>query len=303
MSSILEILKKYHKKIDALDLELIISEVIKKPREFVIAHPEYKIIKNYELKITNYLKRRINGEPLAYIFSDKEFYGLKFKVNKNVLVPRPETEMMVDWSKQKTENRKQNFIFIDAGTGSGCIIVTLAKLLNNPPHPLYQEGIYKFLATDISKSALKIARQNAKFHKVDKQIKFIHGNLLEPILKNCKLLPARFAKASARRASYKLIILANLPYLTPKQIKNSPTIKYEPKLALDAGGDGLKYYRELFRQIKQLKMLCVMCYVLCEIDPSQTSKIKKLIKNNFPSAKIVIKKDLRGLNRFVVMEI
>lgn len=288
MPNIIDLKQKYHNKIDLLDLELIISRVIKKPREFVIVYDEFKIIKNYELKITNYIKRRMHGEPLAYIFGQKEFYGLKFKVDKNTLVPRPETEMMVEEAinirKQKTKNRKQNnIIFIDVGTGSGNIIISVAKNITD-----YGSQITDYFGIDISKPALQIARQNTKFHQVDKQIKFLQGNLLKPIIKNKKyIIP-----------NTKYIILANLPYLTPTQIKNSPTIHYEPKLALTAGSDGLKYYGELFKQIKLLR---VSCYVLCEIDPSQTIKIKKLIKNNFPESKTQIKKDLRGLDRIAII--
>ncbi len=292
MNSIQKIKQKYREQIDLLDLELIISRVIKKPREFVIIHPEHKIIKNYGLRITDYIKRRINGEPIAYIFGEKEFYGLNFKVNKNTLVPRPETELLIELAIEYIRNPKseiRNPIIIDVGTGSGCIIITLAKILNSK----CQIPNSKFIATDISVPALRTARQNAKLHKVDKKIKFLQGNLLEPIINStsCKL----------KDTSY--IILANLPYLAPSQIKNSPSIQREPKLALSAGQDGLKYYRLLFKQIKKINILHIAGCVLCEIDPSQTAEIKKIIKNNLPTAKIKIKKDLSGLNRLAVITI
>ncbi len=282
--TISEVKQKYYKKIDLLDLELIISRVIKKPREFVLTHPEFKLITNYELRITNYIDRRLKGEPLAYIFGEKEFYGLNFKVNKNTLIPRPETELMVDETiKQLTINNEQLTI-IDIGTGSGCIIISLAKQLAN----------YKFIATDISRTALRVARQNAKIHKVNKRIKFLNGNLLKPVLNNKKLIID----------NCKLIIVSNLPYLTPAQIKNSSSIQCEPKLALNAGKDGLKYYRQLFKQIKLLVTgYQLSVTALIEIDPQQTAKLKKIIKNNFPKAKIKIKKDLRGLNRLVIIQL
>jgi release factor glutamine methyltransferase len=302
MKSIQAIRQKYYKKIDLLDLELIISRVIKKPREFVLAHPEYKIIKNYELRIKNYVNRRIKNEPLAYIFGCKEFYGLNFKVNKNTLIPRPETELMVDEAlklrQQTTGNRQQDILFIDVGAGSGCVIVSIIKNLINSKFKIQDS---RFFASDISEPALRVARQNAKLHGVNKKIKFLHGNLLEPaveIIKNKKL----------KIENCKLIIVSNLPYLTPTQIKNSPSIQYEPRIALDAGKDGLKYYRRLFKQIK--KMLNSLeftknsrIFAIIEIDPAQTAKIKKIIKNNLPAAKIKTKKDLRGLNRIVIAEI
>ena len=96
MSSVKEIIKKYFKRIDILDLELLIASTIKKPREFVLTHPEYKLSVAQIARLASQIKRRAKGEPLAYILGEKEFYGINFKVNKNVLVPRPETEMMVE---------------------------------------------------------------------------------------------------------------------------------------------------------------------------------------------------------------
>ncbi len=297
MKRIQEIQKKYYGKIDLPDLELIISRVIKKPREFVLARPEHEISKNYELRIKNYVKRRINGEPIAYIFGEKEFYGLNFKVNKNTLVPRPETELMVDEAiklrQQTADSKRQDIVFLDIGTGSGCIIISLIK---NLIYSKYKIQNTKFIATDISSPALRLARQNAKLHKVDKKIKFLQGNLLEPIIKNKKL----------KIENCKLMILANLPYLTPTQIKNSPSIQHEPKLALTAGRDGLKYYRRLLKQIKTLLSsrkfaLDSRVFAIMEIDPSQTAEIKKIIKDNLPNAKVQIKKDLSGLNRFAAI--
>jgi release factor glutamine methyltransferase len=283
-----------------LDAEILLSYVLKKPREFILAHPEKKLTKSQVARCALCVMRRIKGEPIAYITGHKEFYGLDFFVNKNVLIPRPETELMVDEALKILKAKdtrclighRVSRIIIDVGTGSGCIIITLAKNLNSK----FKIQNSKFFATDISKPALAIARKNAKLHQVDKQIKFLHGNLLEPIIKKIKSLEIR---------NYNLVILANLPYLTPAQIKNSPSIKYEPKLALSAGKDGLKYYRRLFKQIKNVPcfMFHVSCFMLCEIDPSQTTKIKQLIKKEFPRAKIQIKKDLRGLNRLVICSI
>ena len=195
-----------------------------------------------------------------------------------------ETLKLITHNSQPCPSGRRVVTLVDVGTGSGCIIITLAKLLN-----------LKFLAIDISEKALIIARQNAKNNQVNKKIKFIKGNLLEPILKN-KLI----------NNSHPLIILANLPYLTPTQIKNSPSIKYEPKLALTAGKDGLKYYRRLFKQTNDLRNIkCKLrdINILCEIDPSQTAKIKQLIKRELPKASYQIKKDLSGLNRLVIIKI
>ena len=122
-------------------------------------------------------------------------------------------------------------------------------------------------------------------------IKFYKGDLLEPIIKDNLIIK-----------NSNLIVLANLPYLTPLQYKNAPTIRYEPKTALIAGSDGLKYYKKLFEQIKKnIDINKNSLHVLCEIDFSQVNKIKKLALNLFPELNFKIKKDLRGLNRLVLL--
>ena len=262
-------------KLNIFDIELILAYVLKKSREFIIAHPEHKLTKSQITNSKLLIKKRLKGVPIAYLTGHKEFYGLNFKVNKNVLIPRPETELMVDETLKITNGKT---IIADIGTGSGCIIITLAGLIKN----------CKLFGIDISEKALAVAKQNAKLNNAYKKIKFLKGDLLEPILKNKKFVIGNSS----------LVILANLPYLTPTQIKNSPSIKREPKLALAAGSDGLKYYRRLF---KQIKMLHNISYVLCEIDPSQTLKIKQLIKRELSETTIQIKKDLTGLNRLVII--
>lgn len=275
-----------------LEAEILLSGILKKPREFLLTHPEHKLTK---LQITNYklrIKKRLKHLPLTYITGEKEFYGLKFKVNKNVLIPRPETELMVEEALKLVARNSKPVTLIDVGTGSGCVIVTLAKLLSQESRIMNHE----LWGIDISKKALTVARQNAKLHGVAKNIKFIKGNLLSPIIRNSLFIIPDSS----------LIILANLPYLTPFQIKNSPTIKYEPESALAGGLDGLKYYRQLFKQIKKLRVAsCELrdIYALCEFDPRQTARVKQLIKRELPQATYQIKKDLAGLNRLVIIKI
>jgi len=308
-----------------LDIELILAHVLKKSREYIIAHPEYELTK---LQIAHYkllIAKRLNGIPIAYITGKKEFYGLKFKVNKNVLIPRPETELMVEEALKLATQSSQRVILTDVGTGSGCVIIALAKQIANclatpdlakpdELHPPAGGTNYKFIATDISAKALAVARQNAKLHGVAKNIKFIKGNLLEPLTKILDSLPA-FARTKGRGndkkkklSKSKFVILANLPYLTPTQIKNSPSIKHEPDLALSGGKNGLELYKKLFQQINCLihdtkYKIQNTLFILCEIDPGQTAKIKQLVKRELPQATCQIKKDLFGLNRLVIIKI
>ena len=142
----------------------------------------------------------------------------------------------------------------------------------------------QFYATDISDSALKIAKQNAKENKT--KIKFLKGNLLEPL------------DQPPTTNHQPLILTANLPYLTTKELQN-PQLKYEPKLALDGGSYGLKYFREFFNQIKQYNLKPKAIFL--EIGHNQAAQIKKLAKNVLPAYKIKIKKDLCGFDRVIII--
>lgn len=358
-----ELLKKNNTPNPHFEAEILLSHVFKKPREFILTHPEFELKQSQVTRYALCVARRMKGEPIAYITGHKEFYGLDFFVNKNVLIPRPETEMMVEEIMKLGTWNMEHTTFIDVGTGSGCIIITLNKLLSCG-YPQLRNA--RFFGIDISKSALAIARKNAKFHGVERCINFLYGDLLEPILKNPNLLnsaanntnrgrvlrgetlpeqnaagtPAGLCRSKNPKyfkyfnnPNYPIIITANLPYLTPAQVKNSPTIQYEPKLALTAGSDGLKYYRRLFKQIKRFRRLLprfsagsrgfslterlkpqkpelklgritpakAIFTILCEIDPSQSIKIKQLVKKELPDAQTEIKKDLAGLDRLAVI--
>jgi len=262
-------------QIPPYETELLLSFILHKSREYIISHPE-KIIQNktYQ-KYKRLEKKRLLDWPIAYLTGEKYFFGLNFKVNKNVLVPRPETELMVE---EVIKGIKKDDTVIDIGTGSGAIIVSLAKYFK-------ANKKMSFLAIDISPLALKIARENAKEHHVD--IMFLQGNLIEPVIKHIK-------------DKNRLIITANLPYLTIKETKTFPSIQKEPKIALESGTDGLKHYRELFKQLKTSKLSNWICY--CEINPHQKENMKKLIQNNMKDVKIEFKKDLGQRTRLCIVE-
>lgn len=305
MNTISSLIKKYRSKVDSLDLELIIARVLRKEREFVLAHPEKKITHRQETVIEKLIARRIDHEPLAYILGEKEFYGLKFKVDKNTLIPRPETELLVEEALEiiqsslatpslaKPEKFKvQNYIIVDVGTGSGNIIVSLA---HNIKHGTWNN--VEFYAIDNSRKALGVARRNAKLNRVAKNIKFIHGNLLESLTKKCSML----------RAPCSILVVANLPYLS-SEIYNSASAevkKYEPKTALLSEEGGLAHYKKLLKQLRETKQKCSMFHVLCfmEISPEQKVPLVKLIKKLFPKAKPLFEKDLAGKWRICRLEL
>ena len=286
-----QITQKYRKRIDYLDLEIILAHSLGKTREFVLTYPEYKLTK---IQISNFkfqINRRIKREPLAYILGHKEFYGLDFMVNKYTLIPRPETEMMVEevlssissFASSLSQGHKSSKIkIIDIGTGSGCIAISIAKKLMNDGLLMTNYDLY---ASDISKEALTIAKKNAKSNGVDKQIKFLYGSLLDPFINKTKKLKPE-----------KIIITANLPYLSKGIYYSAPADvkKFEPKTALYSPEAGLQHYRILLEQIKNLLVSCHMPNISCymEISPEQKTTLEKLIENIIPIAKIEFKKDL-----------
>ena len=292
--------KLYSKEIKTLDFDLILAYTIKKPREFLYSHPEYKLNLKELILFKVYSNKIKKGVPIAYITKTKEFFGLDFFVGKNVLIPRPETEIVVEEVlKQLHPHPKQNnchsellayrqagvseskTILIDVGTGSGCIPISIMTTL--------QHCNITTLATDISIKALKIAKNNAEKHNV--KINFLHGNLLEPILEH-------FNTATLQHCN-KIIITANLPYVTEKQYRQEPSIQHEPKLALTAKKEGLDLYEKLLKQIVLLPSNYSTLTIYFEIDPNQTKKIKSLIKKYLPKVDIQIIQDLNEKNRIV----
>jgi release factor glutamine methyltransferase len=278
--TISDIVKKIKKKnIDWLDLELIITKAICKSREFVIAHPEFEPDKKQILAINEMAQKRGRGYPLAYLVGRKEFYGSNFKVNKYVLIPRPETEIIIDQILETFKiNNGNKFIFYDIGTGSGCIIITLANIFGSK---------YAYCASDISKQAIEIARDNARSHDIGKAILFKTGHLAMPFIRQIA------------NSEHTAVITANLPYLTKDQFIHSPSIQSEPKKALISPKDGLGHYLALLDQLKTLRNN--RFYLFCEIDPAQYPEIKRKAKKIFPLAKILYKNDLCGKKRIVVI--
>ena len=298
-----------------LDSEVLLSFVLKRPKEFIWAYPGHQLSNRKASSYKLLIAKRLAYWPVAYLTSHKEFFGLDFRVTPGVLNPRPETELLVELAIQAI-NDKQLAIrnIIDVGTGSGNIIISLAKKLTEYGRLVYHTP--KLYAVDSSKKAIAVARQNARRHEVSQKIKFLHGNLLDPYLQLTTYLPGRLA------GNLPTLILANLPYLTAKQYRSNLDLKHEPKTALVGGTDGLKYYRELFQQIKQAGHSREACprprsggrnpvwmpdqtqhdiILLLEHDPSQKQNLKSLARKFFDKAKVRFYKDLAGRNR--VMEI
>ncbi len=259
--------------IDALDAEVLLAHVLAKPREFVVSHPEYIADVIQRIRFFNMVRMRKKGYAVARIIRTKEFFGFDFTVNKHTLIPRPDTEILVEAALKEAAD-----ILIDVGTGTGCIPISMLKNIKN--------SYKKVFAIDISKHALRVAKKNAQKHNVD--ITFFKGNLLQPILHE-------------NLQNKKIIITANLPYLTEKQFQDEQSIQREPKNALVANDNGLELYKKLIDQIKTLTATEITCFF--EIDPSQSKALSAYIKKILSNTSIEIKKDLAGQDRILSFKI
>ena len=257
------------------EIDSILGITLHKSKEYLYKKSDKNLTISAIKKFKKLIIKRQTGWPMAYLRGWQEFYALKFLVNKNTLIPRSDSELIIDTSLEFLKNSK-NLNILDIGTGSGCLIIALAKNKANN----------NYTACDISKSALKTAKTNARKHKT--KINFVHSDLLN----NISLDPSSGPKPAQKFD----LIIANLPYLTPQQMKE-PSITKEPRSALLSGKDGLDHYTKLLSTIKPF--LAPKSCILLEIDPEQSKQIKTIIKQYLPQAKIEIIQDLNKLDRLI----
>jgi len=224
------------------------------------------------------LKRRSKGEPLQYITGFTEFMGFYFKVDKRVLIPRPETEILVEEThnliKDKFVGKQLNIL--DLGTGSGNIAISLAKLTRNT----------RIFASDISEDALEVAGENAKINEVQDRISFIHSDIFETGFSDKK--------------NFFDFLICNPPYLTLDDLNNSPLeLNYEPRAALDAGKDGLIFYRRIISQ--SAPYLKKNGFLVLEMGYNQLEKIRDLLKDSKEFSLERVIKDYNGFDRAIFL--
>ena len=264
-----KILKEKKIPSSILDSELLMSKTINKTREEILTNLDQKIEKKNILVFKKYLKRRSRNEPIAYIFKEKEFWGNKFYVNNNTLIPRPETELLVD--KLLNIYKQKKISILDIGTGSGCIIISLLINLRN------SNGI----GIDIYNKAILLAKKNRIIHKLSNRL---------------KLSTQSFDKIYGKKFD---LIVSNPPYIPKKDIKNlSEDIKkYEPRMALDGGNDGLDLVKKVIYKSKYI--LKIKGTLALEIGNEQIKKVSKiLIDNNFRIEQVI--KDYKNNVRCVL---
>tara|TARA_Y100001934_G_C12333261_1_gene766275 strand:- start:683 stop:1537 length:855 start_codon:yes stop_codon:yes gene_type:complete len=264
-------LKKIGVKDPQLEAEVLIRHVLNISRTQFYISLEKPLLSIQEKHIDSLIKERLNSKPLPYITNHKEFYNLDLIVNPSVLIPRPETELLIDIAIDYSNNiNKNNLLRVaELGTGSGAISIAIAKNIENS----------QIKATDISKKSLEVAKINARKNSVDKQIIFFHKSIFKPINNLFEL------------------IISNPPYIKTKTLKLlEKEVQKEPQIALDGGEDGLKFIKYIINNY--FNQLSPNGSIIIEIDPNQKDIIKNLT-NTLNSCNVEFYKDINNLTRAV----
>jgi release factor glutamine methyltransferase len=257
---------------DPLDVQVLLMHVLGVDRATLIAHPEYPLDEQQTENYRTLIERLAAGVPLPYLTGKQAFYGREFTVTPAVLIPRPETEHLIDTALDWARGRR-NLRVVDVGTGSGIIAVILAAHL--PDAAVW--------AIDLSAEALAIARQNAARYDLENRITFVQGDLLEPILG----MPVD-------------LIAANLPYIASPEVETLPVARYEPLLALDGGADGLALIRRLVKQAATV--LVPGGLLVLETAAGQGPQVCALAADIMPETQVRLMHDYAGLDRVVSIE-
>ena len=253
---------------------MLLQATLKKSREYLMIYDNKEVENIDRDRYIKNVKRLILGEPLQYITGIQEFMKLNFLVTKDVLIPRPDTEILVEEVIRKAENIP-NPVILDLCTGSGAIAVSLAKYIKN----------VHICAVDISSKAVEIAKKNAELHGVKNNIEFIESNL--------------FDKIKERKFD---IIVSNPPYIETETIKTlSKDVQSEPKIALDGGKDGLDFYRKIADSGS--KYLNRQGYICLEIGYNQRIAVRQILENKKRYVNINCIKDLCGNDRVITAQI
>lgn len=261
----------------ALDAEVLLAHALGVNKEYLFAHGKNEIPSLAQDTADRFIDQRLQHVPVAYITGEKEFFNRTFIVNPSVLIPRPETELLVEralfWIQKLSDSKKINrsLSVVDMGTGSGCIAATIAREVS-PTTPI------NIVASDASTEAAEIARENFKRLGVEKKITLVQSDLLESITMPLEL------------------IVANLPYVSEQEYRQlAPDLFREPRTALVSGKNGLAHYIRLLQQIKKTHPETRV--LLCEISLQQNREFKLNVRRLFPTATTNIHKDISGKNR------
>ena len=278
-----EVIRQTHHTLEAagipdarLEAEVLLINVLQMPRHRIYAYQEQEVTSQQSELLARLVERRLKREPLAYILGHKEFYGIDLAVRPGVMIPRPETELLVEQTLFLALMHMEagDLVIAEPGTGSGAISINLA--IHLPMARIY--------ATELHANALKVAQYNLQKHNVADRLTLLQGDLLEPVPEVAD------------------VIVANLPYISSDKIPGlQPEIQWEPQEALDGGPDGLDIIRRLLHQAQhQLKPDGVM---ILEIDPHQVQPLEELAQELFPDAATSTEQDLAHLDRVFTLDL
>jgi release factor glutamine methyltransferase len=252
---------------------VLLAHVVQRPKTWLLAHPEAHLSKTQADQLEGLLQRLEVGEPLPYLVGTQEFFGLEFEVNPSVLIPRPETEIMVETALAWLQEHPSSRNGIDVGTGSGCIAISL---VSNCPD-------LNMLATDLSENALNVATKNAQKHNVADRISFSLSDLIPEDPQPVDL------------------VCANPPYIPTEKLVEVNSLPWEPSLALDGGESGLDLVSKLLEKLPAF--LNNPALILLETEATLGAQTLQLAKRNFPNAEVSLHKDLFERDRMVRIEL
>ena len=263
-------LKQNNIENSTLKAKILLANILNVKKEYLLIHSEEEVKQEDKIKYENCIKELIKGKPLQYITNKQEFMGLNFYVDENVLIPQPDTEILVEKAIEIAETTQKNKI-LDMCTGSGCIAISLAKNINN----------VQITAVDISNNALNVANKNAINNNVENKIKFINSDMFSNIKEKFD------------------IIVSNPPYIETETInKLEIEVQNEPHVALDGGIDGLKFYNIIANNA--FEYLNENGYLLLEIGYNQQESVTQLLQDTGKYKNIETIKDLGGNYRVVI---
>jgi release factor glutamine methyltransferase len=259
------------------EAETLIAHILNRPRLDLYRVDDLALAPDQQESFAGLIRRRASREPLQYILGTQEFWGLEFQVTTDTLIPRPETELLIEAVLERFGRLTPPITLVDLCTGSGCLAVTLATLYPTS----------RILATDRSPAALDVARSNALRHGMTGRIEFLEGDLLEPL-------------ASMSLHHRIDVITANPPYVPTGELDRlQPEVRFhEPRLALDGGRDGLDYYRRILPGA--LEFLCRGGHLFLEVGVRQAIPVRDMAEQMGWRID-QIKKDLSGIDRVVVL--
>ena len=281
MAVLRTVIQDTHQKLESagipdarLEAEVMVMNVLRMPRQAIFAEQEREVSEQQQVALDELLERRYTREPLAYILGQREFYGINVVLTPAVLIPRPESEGLVEHAlfMAMMGMESTDLTIADVGTGSGAIAINLAMHL----------PMGRIFAVDISDSVLDVAAYNIRAHGVGDRVSLAIGDLLDAVPEPLDL------------------IVANLPYIPTDRISTlQPEVQKEPVLALDGGADGLDLIRRLLAQAEnKLKSHGI---ILLEMDPDQIPVVAELALQHFPKGSTDVEQDLAGMDRILVI--